>query len=106
MFGWLAKMLLQTPVQNSCSCCEGKRERLEKMRRQIEQGKIEEENPQMPDDVILNCDSPEHEYSGKILGSMFSSPYNVTINGRSQSENHDEDASCNCGDDCCGKCRH
>ena len=36
MFGWLVKMLLQTPVQSSgCACCEGKRQRLEKMRREI-----------------------------------------------------------------------
>ena len=36
MFGWLAKMLLQTPVSSSgCACCEAKREHLEKMRKEI-----------------------------------------------------------------------
>lgn len=24
MFKWLADMLVKTPVQSSCSCCEGK----------------------------------------------------------------------------------
>ena len=36
MFGWLAKMLLQTPVSSSgCACCEAKREHLDKMRNEI-----------------------------------------------------------------------
>lgn len=25
MFKWLADMLVKTPVQSSCSCCEGKK---------------------------------------------------------------------------------
>lgn len=104
MFGWLAKMLMQTPVQNSCSCCEGKRERLEKMRRQIENGKIDDETPQNCNDVILNCDTPEHDYTGKILGSMFVSPYHVTVNGQPQQDESDENSSCDCKG-CCGKCR-
>lgn len=36
MFGWLAKMLLKTPVASSgCACCEAKREHLEKMRKKL-----------------------------------------------------------------------
>ena len=31
MFKWLADMLVKTPVQSSCSCCEGKKQRLQKM---------------------------------------------------------------------------
>ncbi len=42
MFEWLAKMMLKTPVMSSgCACCEGKRQRLEKMRQEIEQGEVE-----------------------------------------------------------------
>jgi len=42
MFGWLAKMMLKTPVMSSgCACCEGKRQQLEKMRQEIEIGNIE-----------------------------------------------------------------
>ena len=42
MFGWLAKMLLQTPVQSSgCASCEGKRQKLEKMRQEIERGELD-----------------------------------------------------------------
>ena len=42
MFGWLAKMMLKTPVMSSgCACCEGKRQRLEKMRQEIEIGEID-----------------------------------------------------------------
>lgn len=36
MFGWLAKMLLQTPVSSSgCACCEAKREHLEKCAKRL-----------------------------------------------------------------------
>lgn len=77
MFGWLAKMLMQTPVQNSCACCEGKRERLEKMRKQIVKGEIDTENQQSTDDVIICCDTPEHEYTGKVFGYMVSGPYTI-----------------------------
>lgn len=55
MFGWLAKMLMQTPVQSSCSCCESKRERLEKMRQQIEKGKVDEDDQQNADDIANSC---------------------------------------------------
>ena len=42
MFGWLARMMLKTPVMTSgCACCEGKRQRLEKMRKELENGDIE-----------------------------------------------------------------
>ena len=42
MLGWLAKMMLKTPVMSSgCACCENKRQRLEKMRQEIEAGEIE-----------------------------------------------------------------
>lgn len=110
MFGWLTKMLLQTPVQNSCSCCEGKREKLEKMRREIENGTIETANPQMPDDVILNCDTPEHEYTGKVLGYMISGPYQIKVDGQLPTDVSlsDERDSCCCGENennCCGKCK-
>ena len=44
MFDWLAKLMLKTPVQSSgCPCCEGKRQRLEKMRQEIERGEIDED---------------------------------------------------------------
>ena len=84
MFGWLAKMLLQTPVQNSCACCEGKRERLEKMRQQIEKGELDDENLQSPEDVIIRCDTPEHEYAGKVLGYMVSGPYSIQSDAQSE----------------------
>lgn len=101
MFGWLAKMLLQTPVQNSCSCCEGKREKLEKMRREIENGKIEDASPQMPEDIILNCDTPEHEYVGKVLGYMLSGPYQIKVDGQLPT---DVSLSDNPNSGCRGKC--
>lgn len=86
MFGWLAKMLMQTPVQNSCACCEGKRERLEKMRQQIAKGEVDEEYPQSTDDVIICCDTPEHEYAGKVLGYMVSGSYTIENDGQPVSE--------------------
>lgn len=35
MFKWLADMLVKTPVQSSCSCCEGKNNGCKKCRRQF-----------------------------------------------------------------------
>ena len=44
MFKWLADMLVKTPVQSSCSCCEGKKQRLQKMQEAILSGDIEGEH--------------------------------------------------------------
>lgn len=30
MFKWLADMLVKTPVQGTCACCEGKKRQLQK----------------------------------------------------------------------------
>ena len=59
MFKWLADMLVKTPVQSSCSCCEGKKQRLQKMQEAILSGDIESE-PQSTEDVVMTCDTPEH----------------------------------------------
>lgn len=31
MFGWLANLIVKTPVQGTCSCCEGRKKQLQKM---------------------------------------------------------------------------
>ena len=51
MFKWLADMLVKTPVQSSCSCCEGKKQRLQKMQEAILSGDIEGE-PQSTEDAV------------------------------------------------------
>ena len=38
MFKWLADMIVKTPVQGTCSCCEGKKEQLKKMQKAILDG--------------------------------------------------------------------
>lgn len=39
MFGWLAKLLVSSPVVGSgCSCCEGKKENLRRMQEAIAEG--------------------------------------------------------------------
>lgn len=38
MFKWLADMIVKTPVQGTCSCCEGKKELLKKMQKAILDG--------------------------------------------------------------------
>ena len=81
MFKWLADMLVKTPVQSSCSCCEGKKQRLQKMQEAILSGDIEGE-PQSTEDAVITCDTPEHEYAGKILGSAFYGGYPVEGRGR------------------------
>ena len=35
MFKWLADMIVKTPVQGTCACCEGKKERLRQMQKAI-----------------------------------------------------------------------
>ena len=85
MFAWLAKLLLNTQVQNTCSCCSQKCERLEKMRQQIERGQLSEEPEEHPQDNIIYCNTPEHEYTGKYLGSALY--YNdIFVNGQKQNK--------------------
>ncbi len=43
MFGWLADLLVKTPIQGSgCACCEAKKSRLQKMQREILSGTMED----------------------------------------------------------------
>lgn len=93
MFKWLADMLVKTPVQSSCSCCEGKKRQLQKMQEAIINGGIEDE-PLPTEDAAMPCNTPEHEYAGKILGSAFYGGYPVEV----------RDDACECGGDscCCG----
>lgn len=61
MFGWLAKMLVTTPVQgSSCACCESKKKELERMQHVIGNGGVEEEQKALP--VILGTSSYYAEY--------------------------------------------
>ncbi len=42
MFGWLADLLVKSPVVgSSCPCCEGQKERLKKMQKAVLSGEIE-----------------------------------------------------------------
>lgn len=44
MFGWLADLLIKTPIQGSgCACCEAKKSRLQKMQREILSGAFEDD---------------------------------------------------------------
>ena len=114
MFGWLAKMLISTPIQGSgCACCEGKKKRLEKMQEAIAEGRI--------------LDEPVTE-SGKLSFSSgsFSAHFNSDGSGefeyyaKIQAENschcgggdgcscggdcgNDDVCRCGRGDDCCKK---
>lgn len=47
MFGWLADMLLKSPVVGSgCPCCEGQKEQLKKMQKAILNNDLEEDIPE------------------------------------------------------------
>lgn len=42
MFGWLANLLVKSPVVGSnCPCCEGQKERLKEMQKAILSGELE-----------------------------------------------------------------
>ena len=98
MFKWLSDMLDKTPVESSCSCCEGKKQRLLKMQEAILSGDFEGE-PQSTDDAVMTCDTPELEYAGKILGSAFYAGYPVEVRDSSGCDGED---SCGCGR-CCNR---
>lgn len=85
MFGWLAKMLVESPIQgSSCSCCASKKKQLEEMQQALEHGDIPtlDENvnsTQIPlnfssgrfsaqYDSVGNCRCKE--YTSKILGEL------------------------------------
>ena len=54
MFKWLADMIVKTPVQGTCSCCEGKKEQLKKMQKAILDGS-ESENLDFSGEDSCGC---------------------------------------------------
>lgn len=100
MFGWLAKMLMQTPVASSgCACCEAKREKLEKIRQELTG-----ENQEAEETRVL----PQSFRSGSYYAELKSDG-----TGRSEirtiAENPEDcvcDGNCDGDGGCCGKCRH
>ena len=57
MFGWLADLLVKSPVVgSSCPCCEGQKVRLKKMQKAVLSGDIETSDE--ADSVC--CQSEEH----------------------------------------------
>ena len=72
MFKWLANLIIKTPIQGTCSCCEGKKERLRQMQKVI----LNEENPNPEIDEASSCSgccscaAPEaNPYEGLNLSS-------------------------------------
>lgn len=101
MFGWLAKMLMQTPVVGSgCACCEAKREKMEAMRKEL----IGETVSEVTEESVI---FPQSFRSGSYHAELKS-------DGSSKAEvlpakkSHDCDCGGGCGEDggCCGKCSH
>ena len=92
MFGWLAKMLVTSPIQGSgCSCCEGKKKKLEQMQQAIAEG----EAPQ-----CTSCES-------KMTFSSGSFSAHVGADGKGEfayypAKNASQEAQCCCGDGSCG----
>lgn len=68
------------------------------MQEAILSGDIEGE-PQSTEDAVMTCDTPEHEYAGKILGSAFYGGYPVEVRDSSGCDGED---SCGCGR-CCNR---
>lgn len=75
MFKWLADMLVKTPVQGTCSCCEGKKQRLQKMQEAIERGEVDENAQEDTSDCGSGCCCGGQEYASKILGPIVTSNY-------------------------------
>lgn len=97
MFGWLAKMLIKTPVVgSSCACCESKKERLKKMQQAIETGEIEIDEAEdlnfSSGSYSAKCSGDgtcrSQEYHAKILGDL--------SNGGSVQEHSENCTDCGC----------
>lgn len=99
MFKWLADMLVKTPVQGSCSCCEGKKQRLQKMQEAIINAESDDET-QFVDESVISNEMSETQYSNKILGSTFYGGCSVDV-GNNVCEKAEE--ACDCGHCCCKK---
>lgn len=105
MFGWLAKLLMTSPIAGSgCACCEGKKKRLEKMQEAIANGGIEEEvHPEAKlcfssgaFSARINSDgSGEVRYAPKLSQKCNCGPDCQC--------GDDEECHCGKGDDCCKK---
>ena len=59
MFKWLADMIVKTPVQGTCSCCEGKKEQLRKMQKAILENN-ESENESLFEHDSCSCGGKCH----------------------------------------------
>lgn len=51
MFKWLANLIVRTPIQGTCSCCEGKKEQL----RQMQKALLSEEEPDFLSENETSC---------------------------------------------------
>lgn len=62
MFGWLADLLIKTPVQGSgCSCCEAKKEQLKQMQKQILDENITSLSEESCNCCEQNCDNRQEQ---------------------------------------------
>lgn len=81
MFKWLAKLLMNTPVQPSgCSCCEAKREHMEKLRRKIMYGEEIPEPESYHQEVREISQCACQEYTAIVLGSIIHGCYPILPN--------------------------
>lgn len=104
MFDWLAKMLMTSPIQGSgCSCCEGKKKKLEKMQEAIVNGEAEPLEEQNCGSSCGcgngSCEMPRRKLS--FSSGTFS--LHVGSDGRGTAEYYVRKKNCNCGSECdCG----
>ncbi len=61
MFGWLADLIVKTPVQGGCSCCEGRKKELQRMQKAIIGAETDDELS--PDEETANHCCGCHEHS-------------------------------------------
>lgn len=83
MFKWLADMLVKTPVQGTCSCCESKKQQLRQMQEAIEKGEPLEAPVETVADCTSGCSCGGQEYVSKILGPMVTSNYPPEVHSQS-----------------------
>lgn len=86
MFQWFVKLLMTTPVgPSSCSCCEGKRIRLEQMRKELVGETEPEQEPTaetpMPPAEDFNLSGCRcNDYVVKRYGVLFQDGYGQPTN--------------------------
>ena len=95
MFKWLADMIVKTPVQGTCACCEGKKERLRQMQKAIldDENSSESEKSDAGQCESCDCGGDCHCQKGQNEPEKGASSTGLRASYRFNAETHQFDRS-------------